>query len=120
VAKSLGDSTLYASALAAYAEALLASGDASGALTNALEAQQSFAGAGQRESEWRALLIAARAAARANRADAAREYAARAAAALDELRRAWGEDFFSTYQARPDVLLWRKQLAELSAGSRPS
>jgi serine/threonine protein kinase/Tfp pilus assembly protein PilF len=118
-AKGLGDASLFASALLAYAESLLAANDAQGALTNALEAQESFARAGRRESEWRALLLAARAAARANHADAARDYATRAAAALDELQRAWGGDF-DTYQARPDVQLWRKQLSELTAASRPS
>ncbi|MDT7603585.1 MAG: eukaryotic-like serine/threonine-protein kinase [Acidobacteriota bacterium] len=119
-AKSLGDASLFSSAQLAYAESLLAAGDAQGALTNALDAQESFARAGRRESEWRALLVAARAAARANRADSAREYAARAVAALNELQRAWGEEVFNTYQARPDVQLWRKQLSELTAASRPS
>jgi serine/threonine protein kinase/tetratricopeptide (TPR) repeat protein len=118
-AKGLDDASLFSTALLAYAESLLAHGDAQGALTNALEAQESFARAGRRESEWRALLLAARAAARANHADAARDYATRAAAALDELQRAWGGDF-DTYQARPDVQLWRKQLSELTAASRPS
>jgi serine/threonine protein kinase/Tfp pilus assembly protein PilF len=118
-AKSLGDASLFSSALVAYAESLLASGDAQGALTNALEAQESFARAGRRESEWRALLLAARAAARANHADAAHDYASRASAALDDLQRAWGGDF-DTYQARPDVQVWRKQLAELTAASHPS
>ncbi|MFL6227953.1 MAG: protein kinase domain-containing protein [Pyrinomonadaceae bacterium] len=118
-AKSLGDAGLYSSAQLAYAESLLARGDAQGAQENALEAQESFARAGRRESEWRALLVAARAAARANHADAARDYAARAAAAIGELQRAWGEAF-DTYQARPDVQLWRKQLAELTAAARPS
>ncbi|MDT7541227.1 MAG: eukaryotic-like serine/threonine-protein kinase [Acidobacteriota bacterium] len=118
-AKSLGDASLFSSALLAYAESLLAVGDAQGALTNALEAQESFARAGRHESEWRALLLAARAAARANHADAARDYAARASAALDDLQRAWGEAF-DTYQARPDVQLWRKQLNDLTAASRPS
>jgi tetratricopeptide (TPR) repeat protein/predicted Ser/Thr protein kinase len=118
-AKALGDAPLFSSAQLAYAESLLAAGDAQGALTNALEAQESFARAGRRESEWRALLVAARAASRAGRADAARDYAARASDALGELQRAWGEAF-NSYQARPDVQLWRKQLSELTAPSRPS
>jgi tetratricopeptide (TPR) repeat protein/predicted Ser/Thr protein kinase len=118
-AKSLGDAWLYSSAQLAYAEALLARGDAEGAQTNALEAQESFARAGRRESEWRALLVAARAAARANHADTARDYAARAAATIEELQRAWGEAF-DFYQARPDVQLWRRQLTELGASARPS
>jgi tetratricopeptide (TPR) repeat protein/predicted Ser/Thr protein kinase len=117
-AKEIGDSTLFSAAQLAYAEALLASGDAQGAQTNAIEAQESFAHSGQRESEWRAWLVAARAAARANKPDAARDYASHAAAALDELKRAWGDEVFNTYQARPDVQLWRKQLNDLTAGAR--
>jgi tetratricopeptide (TPR) repeat protein/predicted Ser/Thr protein kinase len=118
-AKNLDDAWLFTSAQLAYAESLLAVGDTQGAQQNALDAQESFARAGRRESEWRALLVAARAAARANHADVARDYAARAAAALEELQRAWGGDF-DTYQARPDVQLWRKQLGELNASTRPS
>jgi tetratricopeptide (TPR) repeat protein len=119
-AKNLGDASLFAGAQLAYAESLLAANDAQGALTNALEAQESFARAGQRESEWRALLVAARAADKAKRADAAHDYASRAAATLDDLQRAWGGDF-DTYQARPDVQQWRKQLSELTAATtRPS
>ncbi|MFN2596085.1 MAG: tetratricopeptide repeat protein [Pyrinomonadaceae bacterium] len=117
-AKGIGDSSLYADALLAYAEALLASGDAQGAQTKALDAEGSFEKGGQRESAWRAWLVAAQAAARANRQDAAREYAARAASALDDLHRAWGDEAFNTYQARRDVQLWHKQLDELSAASR--
>ncbi|HEX8162281.1 MAG TPA: tetratricopeptide repeat protein [Pyrinomonadaceae bacterium] len=118
-AKGLGDAALFSSAQLAYAESLLAVGDAGGALANALEAQESFARAGRRESQWRALLLAARAAARANRADAARDYAARASAVLEELQRTWGEAF-DTYQARPDVQMWRRQIGELMAAPRPS
>jgi tetratricopeptide (TPR) repeat protein/predicted Ser/Thr protein kinase len=119
-AKSLGDSWLYSSALLAYAESLLASGDAQGAQTNALDAQENFARAAQHESEWRAWLVAARAASKSGNAEVARQYAAHAAAALEELQRAWGEEVFNTYQARPDVQLWRKQLNDLSAGTRPA
>jgi tetratricopeptide (TPR) repeat protein/predicted Ser/Thr protein kinase len=118
LAKSLGDSWLFSNAQLAYAETLLESGDTQGALTNALDARESFARSGQRESEWRAWALAARSAARAGRADDARQYAAHAAACLGELQRAWGEAF-DTYQARPDVQQWRKQLGELP-GARPA
>jgi tetratricopeptide (TPR) repeat protein len=117
-AKEIGDSTLFSAAQLAYAEALLASGDAQGAQTNAIEAQESFARSGQRESEWRAWLVAARAAARAGKQEAARDYASRSAVALDELKRAWGDEVFNTYQTRPDVQLWHKQLNDLTAGAR--
>ena len=118
LARRLGDSWLFSTALLAYAETLLESGDAQGALTNALDARESFARAGQRESEWRAWAVAARAAARSGKAEEARRYAASAAACLEELQRTWGEAF-NTYQARPDVQQWRRQLGELSA-TRPA
>jgi tetratricopeptide (TPR) repeat protein/predicted Ser/Thr protein kinase len=117
-AKGSGDPWLFSNALLAYAETLLESGDAQGALTNALDARESFARAGQRESEWRAWAVAARSAARAGKTDDARQYAAHAASCLEELQRAWGEAF-NTYQARPDVQQWRRQLGELSP-ARPA
>jgi tetratricopeptide (TPR) repeat protein/predicted Ser/Thr protein kinase len=118
LAKRVGDPWLFSNAQLAYAETLLEGGDAQGAVRNALEAQESFTRAGQRESEWHAWLVAARAAARAGRGDAAREYASRAASCLEELQRTWGGEVFDTYQARPDVQQRRRQLGELSAASR--
>ncbi|MCA1642846.1 MAG: tetratricopeptide repeat protein [Acidobacteria bacterium] len=120
LAKRVGDPWLFSNAQLAYAETLLEGGDAQGALTNALEAQESFARAGQRESEWRAWLVAAGSAARAGKGEAARHYASRAASCLEELQRAWGGEVFNTYQARPDVQLRRRRLGELSAGARPA
>jgi serine/threonine protein kinase/Tfp pilus assembly protein PilF len=120
LAKRVGDPWLFSSAQLAYAETLLEAGDPQGAVTNALEAQESFARAGQRESEWRAWLVAARSAARAGKSEAARQYASRAVSCLEELQREWGGEVFNTYRARPDVQQRRRQLAELLGGAHPA
>jgi serine/threonine protein kinase/tetratricopeptide (TPR) repeat protein len=117
-ARLTGDPWLISCSLLALAKAQLANGDASGALANAQEAQASFARAGQKVSEWRAWFVAARASQRAGNLDAAREYAARATNLLAELQQTWGAAAFEIYQARPDVQLCRKQLAESLASVR--
>src|SRR6185503_17954691 len=61
IATRAGDPRLISSAQLALAETSLASGDASNALTFALQAQETFARLGSRHSEWRAWLIAAQA-----------------------------------------------------------
>ncbi|HLL76668.1 MAG TPA: protein kinase [Pyrinomonadaceae bacterium] len=117
-ARETGDPWLILNAQLAAAQVLLEAGDAAGALAAAREAQPGFERAGDRESEWRAWLVAARASQRLGDADAAREMAGRSARALAEVQQAWGAEFFDTYQARPDVQLFRKQLAELSPADR--
>lgn len=117
-AKLTGDPWLISCSLLALAKAQLAHRDASGALASAQEAQASFARAGQKVSEWRAWFVAARASQQAGNLEAAREYASRASDLLAELQQKWGADAFNIYQARPDVQLCRKQLAELSADAR--
>ncbi|HEX8456986.1 MAG TPA: tetratricopeptide repeat protein [Pyrinomonadaceae bacterium] len=117
-AKEVGDPWLISNTQLALAEALIESGDAAGALSNAQEAQASFARFGQKVSEWRACLVAARAAGRQGSADAARDYAVRATKLLEELQQKWGGEAFNVYQARPDVQVGRKQLGELSVVAR--
>jgi serine/threonine protein kinase/Tfp pilus assembly protein PilF len=114
-AREVGDPWLISNIQLALAEALLEGGDAAAALAGAQEAQASFARSGQKASEWRAWLVAARASQRAKNLDAARDYAARASNLLAELQQNWGAEVFSVYQARPDVQAGRKQLGELSA-----
>jgi serine/threonine protein kinase/tetratricopeptide (TPR) repeat protein len=117
-AKLNGDPWLVSCSVLALAKAQLAYGDAPGALASAQEAQASFARSGQKVSEWRARYVEARASQRAGDLAAARDYAVRANALLAELQQKWGAAAFDVYQARPDVLLCRKQLNELSASVR--
>ncbi|HYO98607.1 MAG TPA: tetratricopeptide repeat protein [Pyrinomonadaceae bacterium] len=117
-AKSIGDPWLVSATQLALAQVLLESGDAAGASANAQEAQAHFARAGQQCSEWRAWLVAARAADRMGDRDAGREGATRATNLLADLQQKWGTEVFNVYQARPDVLIGRKQLADLSGGVR--
>jgi serine/threonine protein kinase/Tfp pilus assembly protein PilF len=113
-ARETGDPWLILNAQLAQAQVLLEAGDAAGALAAAREAQAGFGRAGHRESEWRAWLVAARASRLLGDAAAAREMAGRAGRALEEVQRAWGAEFFDTYQARPDVQLLRQRLTELA------
>jgi serine/threonine protein kinase/uncharacterized protein HemY len=117
-AREMGDPWVISNAQLTLAEALLEGGDTGGALVGIQEAQASFARFGQKVSEWRAWLLAARASQRGGNPEAARDYASRAANSLAELQQAWGAEAFNVYQARPDVQVCRRQLAELSASVR--
>jgi hypothetical protein len=117
-AQEIGDPWLISNAQLALAEALLEGGDAAGARSAAQEAQASFARFGQKVSEWRAWLIAARAVERTGDAATARGYATRAASLLEEVQQKWGTQVFNVYQARADVQVGRKHLGELSANAR--
>ncbi|HLL73292.1 MAG TPA: tetratricopeptide repeat protein [Pyrinomonadaceae bacterium] len=117
-AKSIGDPWFISGTQLALAEVLLESGDVEGALANAREAQAQFARAGQECSEWRAWLVAARASQRIGQADAGREGATRATNLLADLQQKWGTEVFNIYQARPDVMASRKQLADLAGSAR--
>ena len=99
----------------ALAEAMLENGDALGALNTARLAQDSFARAGQQESEWRAWLVAARAALRTVDTAKAYEYAAHAKELLISLRQTWGEEACNDYLTRPDIQHSRKYLSQLLA-----
>jgi serine/threonine protein kinase/Tfp pilus assembly protein PilF len=110
LATQMGDPWLISRAQLALATAQLEDNDAQGALTNALQAQESFARAGQQDSEWRARLLAARASRRAGDEVKAREYAASAADSLARLQQKWGDEIYNSYIARPDVQFLRKQL----------
>ena len=111
-AKALGDPQLISVSLLALAEAVLESGDTRLALENALMAQERFARFAQRESEWRAWLIAARASRLPDPA-ATPQYASNAETSLAKLEQQWGSPAFSGYQARPDIRRFREQLTQL-------
>jgi serine/threonine protein kinase/tetratricopeptide (TPR) repeat protein len=105
-------------ALLALAEAMLEGDDAQGALTNALEAQARFRSAGQQESEWRALLVAARASLSTGDAMQARDYATRAEGVLSNLQQQWGTEAYNGYITRPDIEYYRKQLSQILSANR--
>jgi serine/threonine protein kinase/Tfp pilus assembly protein PilF len=96
----------------ALAEALLQANDFQEALTEALQAEDSFASAGQQASDWRAWLVAARASHSLHDAEYAHGYATKASAALSSLEQKWGTEVYNNYLARPDVEYYRKQLNE--------
>ena len=117
-AQRIGDPWLISNTQLALAEALLENGDAAGALAQAQAAQKNFARDERQVSEWHAWLVVARATERVGNSEAAREGATRATNLLETLQQKWGAEVFNIYQARPDVQLSRKQLAELSGNVR--
>jgi serine/threonine protein kinase/Tfp pilus assembly protein PilF len=109
-AQKIGDPALVSKAMLALAEALLESGDAARSLSLALDVQRRFAAAGQRESEWRAWLVASGASAQGGDAERARDLGERADAALSEVEREWGADNYLRYLERQDIKLLRKKI----------
>lgn len=112
LARQEGEEALISDAMLALAQALYESGDAAGALTQALAAEEHSARFGEQESIWRAWLIAAQSSLRTgNRADA-REQLAHVNEALSTLQQQWGTEAFNLYQSRHDIEALRKQLSE--------
>ena len=74
-----------------------------------------FGQAGQKDSEWRALLIAGRASDQAGDKSATQSYVTRANQACNELQQKWGADAYESYLRRPDIQIYRRQLAQLTA-----
>jgi tetratricopeptide (TPR) repeat protein len=118
LAARAGDPWFIARSTLALAEAMLESGDASGALTTALRAQESAARNADEESEWRAWLLAARASRRAADQTMPREYASHAAELLSRLEQKWGTEAFNGYLARPDIKYARERLSEMTVESK--
>lgn len=115
IAQGLKSRPLITSAQLALAEAMLLNKDNSAAIQTATEAQKIFGQSGQKDSEWRALLIAARASDAAGDKSAARDYASRADAACNALQQIWGADSYESYLRRPDIQMYRKQLGQIRA-----
>ncbi|HEY0348359.1 MAG TPA: protein kinase [Pyrinomonadaceae bacterium] len=116
MAQTLKSQPLITSAQLALAEVMLLSKDTSAAIQTANDAQKIFGQSGQKDSEWRALLIAARANDLAGDKSTARAYASRADAACNALPQVWGVDAYQTYLRRPDIQMYRKQLAQILTG----
>jgi tetratricopeptide (TPR) repeat protein len=114
LARKSGLPRLEAAALLFWAEARLENGNPSAAKEAALSARAEFARGGQRESEARASLVAARAAQALRDASGARSLAAQAAGSFEALLRLWTPEDRAAYESRPDVRHWRSQLAGIS------
>ncbi|HWN98861.1 MAG TPA: protein kinase [Blastocatellia bacterium] len=117
-AKEVNSPRLLSSALLSLAEVLVLGNDAPNALATALKAQAMFAPAGQQDSEWRALLIAARASELVGNESAARDYASRADDLCLGLAQKWGAEAYDEYSRRPDIQNYRKQLAQILSRSK--
>jgi hypothetical protein len=115
LAAKSGSALLAADARLAYAEALLAAGDAQRARESALAAQQWFAGAGNQEAEWRSWLVAGGAEKALGNPAKSRENVQKAAGLLASLQQKWDSDSYKTYLGRPDIQDRGKQLATLAA-----
>ena len=121
MAQTTKSRSLITNAQLALAEALLAKKDAAKALAIALDAQRVLAQSGQKESEWRALLIAALASAQGYQLpdkSAAQSYATRADQACGELKQKWNTEAYEGYLRRPDIQMYRKQLAKLLTAAK--
>jgi tetratricopeptide (TPR) repeat protein/tRNA A-37 threonylcarbamoyl transferase component Bud32 len=119
-ARALKVPRLLSTALLTSAEVRLAGGQPRAALAEAQAAQQMFAGAAQTESEWRALLVAARSAALEGASSTAYDYATRAESSRAALQTRWGDDHYRGYAQRPDIQARVKQLAQLLAAGTPA
>ena len=121
MARQAGDAALLSRALLALAEAQLRNGATGDALASATQAEEKFAAAGQLESEWRALVLAARASLALNDEASAKKDLARASNLLTKLQQEWGQQAFDPYLTRPDIQLPHKQLGgAISADLRTS
>ncbi|MBX3277711.1 MAG: protein kinase [Acidobacteria bacterium] len=117
-AKQQKSTRLISSALLALAEVLLIAGDAQGAGSNALAAQAMSEPAGQLDTQWRAWLIAARAAQLANDKTATQDREANAQSRRAAFEQRLGADNYQSYSRRPDIQIYLRQLQQLSAPGR--
>lgn len=113
LAKKSNSPQLISGALLALAEVMLQGNDAKGALATALEAKDLFARSGQADSEWRALLIAARASELSGDKSAALNYGSQAVSLCAGLEQKWGKEAYAGYLRRPDIQNSRNQLAQI-------
>jgi serine/threonine protein kinase/tetratricopeptide (TPR) repeat protein len=113
MAKQVAAPQLISSALLALAEVLLIATDSKGALKTALEVQEMLAQSGQQDSQWRALLIAARASELAGNKSAAWGYASQADSLCSGLEQKWGKEAYEGYLRRPDIQNYRSQIVQI-------
>lgn len=113
LAKPMNNQELLCSTQLSLSEALLESGDVKGALTNALQAQERANRLGKQDSEWRSLILAARASQLTGDSTKAIEYASRGSSLLTGLEQKWGTENFNSYLNRPDIQRYRDQLKKI-------
>ncbi|MCU1267388.1 MAG: prkC 3 [Acidobacteria bacterium] len=119
VAARLNNQNLLCATQLALAEALVETGNGSGALQNALQVKDRCHHLGKQESEWRAALLAARAAHLLNDRSKTAEYAALASTLLSGLEQKWETEDYQKYLTRPDLRRYTNQLKDLvSSGSQ--
>jgi hypothetical protein len=112
MAAGMSEPWLLSLARLSLAEAEFETGDFKQAQADALAAREGFASLGQLESQWRASLVAARAARRAGDDAKAREYASHIPELLSGIQQKWGADSYNSYLTRRDVQLLRKLLQD--------
>jgi len=115
LAREVGDPTVMSESLLAVAQVQLQSNDAAGALKSSLEAQPIFERAGNKDGEWIAWLVAARASRILKDAQKTHEYTERSQKALASIQQQWGNDNYNSYLARPDIKLLHTQFTQLLA-----
>jgi tetratricopeptide (TPR) repeat protein len=118
IATHLNNQDLLCATQLALAEAMIETGDGSGALQNAQQVQERCNRLGKQDSEWRALLIAARAAQLLGDGPKVMGYAARAAVLRSALEQKWGSENYNRYLTRSDIRLYNKHLNELLTSGR--
>jgi len=106
VSSNSGNSGLYSVAMLRCSDAALRSGDAQTALSLATRAQERLARSEQRESEWRAWAIAARATEQLGDKTKAEEFSRNAVFVRSKLEQLWGPDTYKQYTARPDIQVY--------------
>ena len=119
ISQRLNNQELLCTTQLALAEAALETGDGEGALQNALQVQERCNHLGKQDSEWRALLFAARASRLIGDQAKSKDYVSRASGLLSGLEQKWGSENYNRYLTRYDIRLYKKQLNEvLSSGSQ--
>ena len=106
VSSNSGNSRLYSVAQLRCAEAALKVNDAQTALTLATEAQARFARTQQKESEWRAWMVVARASQQLGDGTKAEEALKNAELVRSKLEQEWGPNVYKQYAARPDIQVY--------------
>jgi tetratricopeptide (TPR) repeat protein len=117
-AATQGDPLLLANSQLCIAEAALLSGDAQRARESARQAQTFYSNNALPESNWRASLIAGLASEKLLDHENAKRDLKNANDVLASLEQKWGAESFKSYQTRPDIQSFRKQLAQISATLR--
>lgn len=113
IAQRLNNQELLCATQLALAEAELETGDGATAVQNALQVAERSNHLGKQDSEWRALLFAARASRLMGERTKSKDYVSRAAGLLSALEQKWGSENYNSYLTRNDIRLYKKQLNEV-------